>query len=74
MNKIASIEHSAQGLALLILIAGWAVAYFVWPDGVTEILTAQATIGSALRELVAGAIAFGATAICLVGMAQSDHT
>ena len=46
--------------ALIFLAIGWAIAYWVWPDGITDLTFAQITLGGFLRVLASAAIALGA--------------
>jgi len=58
-------ERSNRKVALGYLVVGLAIAYWVWPDGITDLPLAQITLGGFLRFFASAAIALVAAAIAI---------
>jgi hypothetical protein len=46
--------------ATLLLVIGLAIAYLVWPSGITDFALAEIRFGGLLRAVASGVIAFAA--------------
>jgi hypothetical protein len=53
---MAEARATTRGLAVVVLAIGLTIAYWVWPDGITERTLASITFGALLRTIASGAI------------------
>jgi hypothetical protein len=60
-EALASMRKAQWGgrtLAAVLLGIGWAAAFWVWPDGITDLPLAAIRLGAFLRAIASGVIAF----------------
>ena len=49
-------QAATRKVAVIVLVVGLAVAYWVWPEGITALPLASITFGALLRAIASGAI------------------
>ena len=59
-------QATTRIVATVLLAIGWAVAYWVWPAGITDLPLAAVKVGALLQAIASGVIAL--VTLCLVAL------